>query len=79
MPKEYFQNKMPGRISKSKIDKQIRVAIEFDRELLDIKTKKLANGTSNNLKSDRRITQAIIRHPDFIRIKDDIINQELLD
>ena len=44
-----------------------------------MKKKKIDNGTSRKLESDRRLTQAIIRHPDFIRIKDDIINQELID
>ena len=60
-----------------KFDKTIRVAIEFDEALLDMKIKKIENGTSKKFKSDRRLTQAIIRHPDFCRIKDDIINQEL--
>jgi len=63
----------------NKFDKQIRVAIDFDKELLDIKAKKLKNGTSRTLKSDRRLTQAIVNHPDFIRIKDDIINADLPD
>ena len=73
---EYFQNKMAGI---NKFDKQIRVAIEFDEALLDMKMKKIQNGTSKILKSDRRLTKAIVRHPDFTRIKDDIINSVLPD
>ena len=62
-----------------KLDKLIRVAVEFDKELLDMKLEKIKNGTAKNMKSDRRLTKAIVRHPDFIRIKDDIICQELSD
>ncbi len=65
--------------NQEKLDKLIRVAIEFDDELLDIKLAKIKNGTAKTLKSDRRLTKAIIRHPDFTRIKDDIISQELSD
>ncbi len=61
----------------NKLDKNIRVAIEFDEELTAMQIAKIKNGTAKKLKSTRRLTEAITKHPDFIRIKDDIISQEL--
>lgn len=58
-------------------DNQIRVDTRFRRELEDIKVQRIKRGFDSKLKSDRRLTAAMRRHPLFNRIKEDIIRDEL--
>ena len=57
--------------------KLIRVALNFDKELLDIQRIRNEQGFSNprdlNSNSIGRITEAIPRHPNWNSIKKDII------
>lgn len=55
------------------------VAEEFAKELDKIKEMRIKAGTDTiqTLKADWRITLAMLRHPKFILIKEDIINSKL--
>ena len=59
----------------------IRVALNFDKELLDIQRTRSKKGFSNprdsTTNSVRRITEAIPRHPSWNLIKEDIIKSPL--
>ncbi len=52
---------------------------EFAKSLDDMKEKRLKMGIDNlkTIKSDWRLTLAMVRHPKFIMIQEDIINSEL--
>ena len=69
---------MAGREEKSK---EMRVALNFDRELLNIQEIRNKKGFSNprdkTTNSIRRITEAIPRHPSWLLIKEDIIKSPL--
>ena len=55
------------------------VAEEFAKELDKIKELRLKSGvdTIQSIKADWRLTLAMVRHPKFIMIKEDIINSDL--
>lgn len=60
-------------------DKLRRVETEFaDRFLDDIKLQRIKNGKDTKMISDMRIFRAARRHPGIKKIKDDIINADLL-
>ncbi len=58
-----------------------RIALNFDKELLDIQRIRNEKGVSNprdtTTNSIRRITEAIPRHPSWKVIRDDIIKSPL--
>ena len=61
--------------------KPIRVHVKFDKELEEILTERFKNGLEKGRKvkaTNPRITLAIIRHPSFKKIKDDIIISPLM-
>jgi hypothetical protein len=55
------------------------VSREFAKMLDDMKLIRVKIGvdTIKSIKADWRLTLAMIRHPSFIKIKEDIINSEL--
>ena len=55
----------------------IRVDKNFKEEVDDIKVKRIKNNKDKKLKSDRRITLAIVRHELWKKIKEDITNSPL--
>ncbi len=57
------------------------ISIKFAQELDKIKLERVKLGRDNikQLKSDWRLTLAIIRHPTFQQIKSDLIIEELKD
>lgn len=56
---------------------QMRVHTKFKKQIDDIKVKRIKNNMDEKLKSDRRITLAIVRHDLWEEIKKDIINDAL--
>jgi len=68
-------------INKREISKRIKVALNFDREILDIQGTRSKRGFSNprdpTTNSIRRITEAIPRHPLWPTIKKAIIKSPL--
>jgi hypothetical protein len=68
------------KIARDKIkDKNIRADLKFDLFIKEIQNERVKKGkdTINNLKSTRRITLGLVRHPLIKDIKRDLINQEL--
>ncbi len=65
----------------NKISKMMRVHEKFDKEILDIASKRLLKGTEKNPRKPKgtapRLTLAMIRHPLFKKIKEEIILSEL--
>ncbi len=51
-----------------------RIDEDFLEELEDIKIERIKRGVERGMISNRRITNAIIRHQDWDKMKDDIIN-----
>lgn len=60
-------------------DKQIRADVEFSEELEEIKLNRIKKGKDKRMRSDRRLTAAIRRHPLFRDIKADIEISDLKD
>lgn len=58
-------------------DKPIRVDLDFEEELNKIKIARITRGKDKKMKSDRRLTKAIRRHPSWSKIKSDIIEADL--
>ena len=58
-------------------NKMIRSHLEFEKEILDIKTGRIKNGRDKRFLSTTRITLAIKRHPLFQNIKNDIKEADL--
>jgi len=56
-----------------------RISSEFAKELDDMKILRLKIGMDNikSISADWRLTLAMVRHPKFISIKEDIINANL--
>lgn len=56
-----------------------KVSIEFAKMLDDMKKLRLKIGKDDfkTIKADWRLTLAMVRHPKFIKIKEDIINSDL--
>jgi hypothetical protein len=54
-----------------------RIAPSMVKELEDIKIERIKKGKDTDKKSDRRLTIAITRHPDWPLMKKDIINAKL--
>lgn len=52
---------------------------EFAKLLDEIKSVRIKIGVDDlkNIKADWRLTLAMVRHPNFIKIKEDIINADL--
>jgi len=67
--------------NKIKTEELIRVDIDFKKELFDIKCKRIKFGKefTNIPFGTRRFTKSIIRHQDWKRMKEDIINADLED
>lgn len=51
-----------------------RIDEDFMEELEDIKIERIQRGVERRMISNVRITNAIIRHPEWKKMKDDIIN-----
>lgn len=70
-----------AKINREELSKPIRVALNFDKEILDIQGIRLKKGFSNprdpTTNSVKRITEAIPRHPSWLLIKKDIIKSPL--
>lgn len=62
-------------------DKPIRVDLDFESELREIKVQRIKKGKDDVLtpKSDRRLTKAIRRHPLWPKMREDIVNADLLE
>ena len=60
-------------------DKQIRVDLDFEKELREMKLNRIKSGVDKQMRSDRRLTKAIRRHRLFPKIKNDIIVSPLKD
>ena len=57
----------------------LRVDCDFQKELNSIKLERIKRNVDNSLKSDRRLTKAIIRSPVWKDLRELLINSELLD
>lgn len=68
-------------MTKTHRDKMMRAGLNFDKEIIDIIKRRITLGKDNPLrpKSTRRITEAIPRHRFWLKIKNDIINNDLKD
>lgn len=70
-----------AKLDKKKSGKNIRVALNFDKELLDIQDLRIKKGTVNprdaERNSIRRITEAIPRHPFWPQFRADVIKERL--
>jgi len=68
-------------VNVNKIAKSMRVALNFDKEILNIQSKRNQKGFCNprdpETNSVRRITEAIPRHPSWKTISEDIIKAPL--
>lgn len=56
--------------SKGKVQ---RIDEDFDMELEDIKIERIKRGIEKEMISNVRITNALVRHPSWKKIKEDII------
>lgn len=56
---------------------QTRIGIEFQRELEDIKDKRIAMGLDKRRVSTNILTNIMTKHSDWARIKEDTINLDL--
>ena len=70
-----------AKMNKKKNARYVRIALNFDKELLDIQGIRNKKGFSNprntETNSVRRITEAIPRHPSWLVIKEAIIKASL--
>lgn len=57
----------------------VKVHPKFKEELQEIRIKRLASGVDNKLKSFNRLTQALLRHPKYPDIKQDMIKARFLE
>jgi len=57
--------------------KLVKVSTEFDNLVEKIARQKIINGTAKELKSRRRITLAMSRHPEMKFIAEDIMRADL--
>jgi len=56
-----------------------RIGEDFSRELEEIKKERVAQGVDKKKKSTRRLTNLMIKHKDFQKIKEDTIKINLED
>ena len=70
-----------AKLNRKERARYVRVALNFDKEILDIQGIRNKKGISNprdiEANSVRRITEAIPRHPSWPMIKEDIIKSPL--
>lgn len=56
-----------------------KVDPQFDKELKAIKLERIKTGADKEMKSDRRLTKAILKHTEWEKIKFDMINAKMED
>ena len=54
-----------------------RIGENFSKEIEEIKDERLARGIDKKRKSTRRLTDIMVKHKDFKKIKEDTINLKL--
>jgi len=69
--KEIIENM--GKNGRNHVNELIRVSINFDNEIMDIQKKRIENGMDEALISKPKVTELIIKHINWNKIKQDVI------